>query len=181
MTRSAPVTPRSRVGQREPIKAIRNMIDAVAVSVAEPEEVGRSRAAPDGLRDAVRLLDGGANIVTTRDGRRRPFASAANTVSSVSLHPPMVLVTMHEESQTLAALLQSRRFVINILGGDQRELAGRLARNGAPQTRSAGGRRGDDGVPVLESALAALRCDLHDVADGGDHTVVVGHVVGLGR
>lgn len=133
----------------------------------------------DGLRTAMGQFATGVTIITTRDRTGRPFGTTANAVSSVSLRPPLVLACLRRESETLAALLERRRFAINVLHSSQSELSDRFARRAADDTWDAVAHRGGDGIPLLEGAIATLECDLHDVADGGDHAVVVGHVVAL--
>ncbi len=133
----------------------------------------------DRLRTAMGMFATGVTVITTTDDRDRPFGTTANAVSSVSLRPPLVLACLREESETLAALLVRRRFAINILRSSQSALSDRFARRSQPDTWEAGAHRLDDGVPVLEGAIATLRCELHDLADGGDHAVIVGHVVDL--
>jgi 3-hydroxy-9,10-secoandrosta-1,3,5(10)-triene-9,17-dione monooxygenase reductase component len=121
----------------------------------------------------------GVTVITTRDQGGRRFGTTANAVSSVSLRPPLVLACLRRESETLAALLERRRFAINVLHSSQSELSDRFARRSADDTWEAVAHRTADEIPLLEGAIATLQCDLHDVADGGDHAVVVGHVVAL--
>ena len=134
---------------------------------------------PDGLRTAMGQFATGVTVITTRDQDGRPFGTTANAVSSVSLRPPLVLACLRRESETLAALLERRRFAINVLHSSQSELSDRFARRAAADTWDAVAHRTPNGIPVLEGAIATLECDLHDVADGGDRAVVVGHVVAL--
>jgi 3-hydroxy-9,10-secoandrosta-1,3,5(10)-triene-9,17-dione monooxygenase reductase component len=133
----------------------------------------------DRLRTAMGQFATGVTIVTTRDQSGRPFGTTANAVSSVSLRPPLVFACLRRESETLAALLERRRFAINVLHSSQSELSDRFARHAAADTWDAVAHRTPHGIPLLEGAIATLECDLHDVADGGDHAVVVGHVVAL--
>ncbi len=134
---------------------------------------------PVGLRAAMGQFATGVTVITTRDQTGRPFGTTANAVSSVSLRPPLVLACLRRESETLAALLKRRRFAINVLHSSQSALSDRFARRPATDTWDTVAHRATDGIPVLEGAIATLECDLHDVADGGDHAVVVGHVVAL--
>lgn len=131
------------------------------------------------LRLAMGQFATGVTVVTTRDASGLPFGTTANAVSSVSLSPPLVLVCLRQESETLAALLQRRRFAINVLRSSQADLSDRFASRAGPDTWDAVAHRSADGVPLLEGAIATLECELHDLADGGDHAVVVGHVVAL--
>jgi flavin reductase (DIM6/NTAB) family NADH-FMN oxidoreductase RutF len=131
------------------------------------------------LRGAMGQFATGVTIITTRDRSGRPFGTTANAVSSVSLRPPLVLACLRQESQTLAALLDRRRFAINVLHSSQSELSDRFAQQTADDTWDGVAHRCVEGVPLLEGAIATLQCELHDLADGGDHAVVVGHVVDL--
>jgi flavin reductase (DIM6/NTAB) family NADH-FMN oxidoreductase RutF len=121
----------------------------------------------------------GVTVVTTRDGAGRPFGTTANAVASVSLRPPLVLACLREESETLAALLERRRFAINVLHSSQSELSDRFARRAATDSWEAVAHRSSREMPLLDGAIATLECELHDVADGGDHSVVIGRVVEL--
>jgi 3-hydroxy-9,10-secoandrosta-1,3,5(10)-triene-9,17-dione monooxygenase reductase component len=125
------------------------------------------------LRRAMGHFATGVTVVTAagRDGERH--GSTANAVASVSLDPPPLLVCLRERSLTLAALLESERFAVNVLHQRQRDLAQRFARRGAT---------GDDVAHrdgLLDGAIATLQCELHDVADGGDHRIVVGRVLAV--
>jgi flavin reductase (DIM6/NTAB) family NADH-FMN oxidoreductase RutF len=135
----------------------------------------------DRLRSAVGMFATGAAVITTRDPAGRPFGITANTVSSVSLRPPLVLACLREDSGTLAALLARRTFAINVLHSSQTELSDRFTQPSAHDAWDAVAHHSGEDIPVLEGALATLWCDLHDIADGGDHSVVVGHVTNLGH
>jgi flavin reductase (DIM6/NTAB) family NADH-FMN oxidoreductase RutF len=149
-------------------------------------DLARERAEPppetivhaERLRAATRQFSTGVTVITTRDLSGHMYGSTANAASSVSLRPPLVLACLHRESETLAALLECRRFAVNILHSSQAELSDRFAR-AAADTWDAVARSSIDGIPLLDGATATLRCNLHDIADGGDHAVVVGHVVDL--
>ena len=133
----------------------------------------------DRLRLAMGQFATGVTVITTRDRSGQAFGTTANAVSSVSLRPPLVLACLRQESETLAALFERRRFAINVLHGYPAELSDRFARRADPDTWENVAHRSADGIPLLEGAIATLECELHDVADGGDHAVVVGHVLAL--
>lgn len=139
------------------------------------EHVGRRE-----LRDAIGHFATGVGVVTALGAGERPLGSTANAISSVSLDPPLVLVCLREESDTLAALLERERFAISLLRHDQQAHADRFARRhhdeawaGVPH------RTGIAGAPLIDDAVATLECALHDVADGGDHRIVVGRVLAV--
>ena len=149
-------------------------------SAAQPEQAPPPAGVDaDGLRLAMGQFATGVTVITTRDPSGRPFGSTANAVTSVSLRPPLVLACLRQESETLAALFERRRFAINVLHSSQAELSDRFANRASADTWDSVAHRSAEGIPLLDGAIATLECELHDVADGGDHAVVVGHVVAL--
>src|ERR1700744_1020183 len=151
-----------------------------------PPSGARSAQAPppagvdaDHLRLAMGQFATGVTVITTQDPSGQPFGSTANAVTSVSLRPPLVLACLRQESETLAALFERRRVAINVLHSSQVELSDRFAHPANADTWDSVAHRSAEGIPLLDGAIATLECELHDVADGGDHAVVVGHVVAL--
>jgi 3-hydroxy-9,10-secoandrosta-1,3,5(10)-triene-9,17-dione monooxygenase reductase component len=128
---------------------------------------------PRALRAAMGHFATGVTVVTAAGADGRRHGSTANAVASVSLEPPLLLVCLRDASLTLAALQASGRFAVNVLHQRQRELAQRFARRGATWEDVAH----RDGL--LDGAIATLDCELHDVADGGDHRIVVGRVLAV--
>jgi flavin reductase (DIM6/NTAB) family NADH-FMN oxidoreductase RutF len=133
----------------------------------------------DDLRTAMGHFATGVSIVTAADASGRPFGTTANAIASVSLDPPLVLACLRRESETLAALRHTRRFAINLLGAEQRDLSDRFAKKARPDTWDGIAHRLPDGVPVLDEALATVECVTHELAEGGDHLVVIGRVVAV--
>lgn len=133
------------------------------------------------LRAAIGHFATGVGVVTAVDDRGRPLGSTANAIASVSLHPPLVLVCLRDESETLGSIIANRVFAINLLRDDQRHLAERFAQPTAPGTWTGVPHRPAPvtGGALLDDALATLECELHTVADGGDHTIAIGRVVAV--
>lgn len=135
---------------------------------------------PRALRNAIGHFATGVTVVTALDGGGHPFGTTANAVSSLSLDPPLVLICLKQGSETLAALTASGSFAINVLRDDQQDLAHRFAGKAAADTWAGVDHEpGLVGAPRLAGALATLECTLHDVADGGDHRIVVGRVLAV--
>jgi 3-hydroxy-9,10-secoandrosta-1,3,5(10)-triene-9,17-dione monooxygenase reductase component len=130
------------------------------------------------LRAAIGHFATGVTVVSSLAPDGRPLGSTANAVSSVSLDPPLVLVCLRNESETLAALIGHGHFAVNVLGEDQIEHARRFARPSTPETWARiEHRRSHHDLPLLDGALATLQCKLYDLADGGDHKIVIGRVL----
>lgn len=112
-------------------------------------------------------------ITTTYEGL--PAGMTASAVASVSLDPVLLLVCISNKLPTHTAIEQSRRFVVNVLGEGQEELALRFARP-APDKFAGIGLRQDHELPVLADAIAHFVCDVHERFPGGDHSIFIGEV-----
>jgi 3-hydroxy-9,10-secoandrosta-1,3,5(10)-triene-9,17-dione monooxygenase reductase component len=111
------------------------------------------------------------------DGTTR--AMTANSFTSLSLNPPMILFCVGKETRTGRSIQAATRFSINILSEEQQDLstyfAGRWC-DGAPPAFAFENWLGG---PRLEGSAAALACDLHAIHEGGDHWIVVGQVAAV--
>ncbi|MCW3065523.1 MAG: flavin reductase domain protein FMN-binding protein [Solirubrobacterales bacterium] len=132
------------------------------------------------LRAAMSHFATGVTVVTAAAGDGARFGITANAVSSVSLDPPLTLVCVRDRSATLVTLLDVGHFAVNVLHEGQGPLAQRFGRRGNGD-RWAGveTRAGLTGAPLLADALATVECAVHEVADGGDHQIVIGRVLSV--
>lgn len=104
----------------------------------------------------------------------------ANSVTSVSLEPPLVLVCLSNSSASLEVIQGTGGFAINLLGAADAELAARFAHKEADVRFQGVALRPEGGpVPVLEAAIAWLECRVHQTFPAGDHVVVVGAVTAV--
>lgn len=121
----------------------------------------------------------GVLVATCHPPGEAPIGITINSLSSVSLEPPMALFCLEERSATLAQFLKAGHFALNILAAGQEERSNRFARNHEI--------RGDDpftvwssGAPVFMDSLAVADCALQDVFGGGDHQILLGRVLDVG-
>src|SRR5690242_7715452 len=120
----------------------------------------------------------GVTVVTTRDQAGRPVGMTASSVASVSLHPPLVLVSVDQANDMHPALVAATRFVLNVLAADQEAISRRFAAEHADRFDGIGYRESRHALPVLDGVLASIECDKQAHAPGGDHTVFFGLVTG---
>lgn len=132
---------------------------------------------PDEFRMLCGLWPTGVSVVTTRDGQGQPYGVTMNSVTSVSLEPPLLLICLTNDSETLAAMCKTGVFCINVLTSAQAELSRRFAHSRADKFQDVPVHDGRLGLPVLDGALAALECRLEQVYPGGDHKIVVGELM----
>jgi 3-hydroxy-9,10-secoandrosta-1,3,5(10)-triene-9,17-dione monooxygenase reductase component len=131
------------------------------------------------LRDAMSGFPTGVTVVTA-SGPAGPAGATANAVASLSLEPPLVLACLDLGSRTLVAVEHAGRFGVNVLAADQAALAHRFStKDPHPEKWDGVPWREEAGSPRIESVLIWLGCELRDVHDGGDHSIVTGHVLQL--
>ncbi|MGE0485339.1 MAG: flavin reductase family protein [Gammaproteobacteria bacterium] len=128
------------------------------------------------FRRACGLWASGVSIVTTVDGAGTPYGLTMNAVSSLSLDPPMMLVCVDKGSDTLAPMLASRVFCVNVLTGSQQDLSNRFAKKGQDKFDGVAWTAGKAGAPVLAETLVSVECEIAEVFAGGDHQICCGVV-----
>ncbi|MEN0137784.1 MAG: flavin reductase family protein [Rhodococcus sp. (in: high G+C Gram-positive bacteria)] len=115
------------------------------------------------------------SVVTAMDDHR-PHGSTVSAFASLSMDPPMVLVSLNAESRLLTIIRKTGRFGLNILAADQSAHAGAFASRS--DDRFAGISWDEDHqVPRLGGVLGWLACEVADLIDGGDHVIALGHVL----
>jgi len=134
-------------------------------------------ADPDDFKACFRLWPTGVSVVTTRDAGGQVYGVTMNSVTSVSLEPPLLLMCLRNDSETLAALRASGIFCVNFLARGQEEISNRFAHRRPDKFKDLPTHDGRLGAPVLEGVLAALECRVEEVYPGGDHQIVLGELV----
>ena len=132
---------------------------------------------PRELRNALGAFMTGVTVVTTLDETGSPRGLTANSFTSVSLDPPLVLFCIAKTAASCPVFAEAAQFAINILTEEQREVSGRFASNIADRFAGGDWRPGETGSPVLSGAAAWLDCRMHDQVDAGDHLILIGRVV----
>lgn len=133
------------------------------------------------LRQVLGAFPTGVTVVTTVDAQGKAFGVTANSFSSVSLDPPLVLWSQALTSSSHHAFRDSDRFVVNIMADDQVHIANRFARSGDDKFAGISVRPGLGGVPVIEGSAATLECVKVAAYPGGDHIVFIGRVEHIDR
>lgn len=130
------------------------------------------------LRDAFGAFMTGVTIVTAA-GRDGPAGLTANSFTSVSLTPPLLLVCVNGASRSLGAIRDAGGFAVNILAETQRDLSNRFAGRAEDRFDGVDWRAGPVGGPILAGVCGWFDCRLHDEVMAGDHVVLIGRVEGF--
>lgn len=118
----------------------------------------------------------GVSIVTATDETGSDFGLTVNSVTSVSVDPPLMLVCIDNGSATLGALKSKGSFCINILSAEQQELSVLFATRDADKFGALTPTRGILDLPVLGGCIISLECEIEAIYPGGDHEIVVGRL-----
>ena len=137
----------------------------------------RTGSDPRTLRDALASFATGVTVVTCFDAERQPFGLTANSFTSVSLEPPLLLVCVHRKAQSAAALTAAEHFAVNVLQTGQQPASIRFSTRSDDRFGPNDWSPGELGAPVLKESLAVFECKRHAVHEGGDHYILVGEVV----
>ena len=127
------------------------------------------------FRDALgRFATGVAFVTAAPDGE--PAGLIVNSLTSVSLEPPLVSFCPSRNSLTWSRMRRAGRFGVNILARQHELFAKRATPAGADRFAGLDWELGHGSVPLLTDALATLECDIFAEHAAGDHWIIVGRV-----
>ena len=145
----------------------------------QPREAMEFKAGSDPrtLRDAMGCFATGVTIVTALDAVGTPVGLTANSFTSVSLDPPLLLVCIANSAGTAPVLREAVHFGVNVLQIGQQPTSNRFATRGEDRFANQPWAPGQTGVPLLASSLVSFECQREAVHEAGDHYILVGRVV----
>ncbi len=111
-------------------------------------------------------------------------AFTANWLSQASFEPPMLMLSVENDSHSIAIIRRTRVFSVNVFASGQKELAGQLGRSFERNPQKLEGvnwRPGANGCPILEDALGWLECRVTAEVEVGDSTVFIAEIVEAGE
>ena len=129
------------------------------------------------LRRAFGNFATGVTIVTTLDAAGNPCGFTANSFTSVSIDPPLLLVSIAKTAYGCEVFTSSDGFAVNILAREQRDLSNRFAAAGTDKFAGLGWQGKASGSPVIDNVVAWFDCSHHEQVDAGDHIILIGRVL----
>ena len=130
----------------------------------------------DAFRSALGCFATGVTILTTRGQDGTVAGITANSFTSVSLDPPLVLFNLDRQSGSLPVFEQAESFAVNILSVEQTSLSNQFATSGINKWDGVSYSTSEGDCPILEESLAVLECRAHKTFDGGDHVIFLAEV-----
>ena len=114
--------------------------------------------------------------VVTTTWRDQPFGTTVSAFTSLSIDPPMVLVSLDRRSELLTRIRESGIFGLNILASHQPDVASTFAKKGGSGKFTDVAWKFDDGLPRIPGTNGFVGCEVAELVEAGDHVVVLGHV-----
>lgn len=133
-------------------------------------------------KKALRMITYGLFVATSHDDSG-PAAGAINWISQSSFTPPLVMVAFKADSALHRAVANSRRFIVHVVGKDQKDLASAFFRGAELSGDRLNGyliESSPNGIPLLIDPPAWFECRVLNDVRGGDHTVFVAEVIEAG-
>jgi flavin reductase (DIM6/NTAB) family NADH-FMN oxidoreductase RutF len=131
---------------------------------------------PRALRDAFGAFLTGVTVVTTVDQAGAPIGFTANSFTSVSLDPPLLLVCLARTSRNYQTLTTAKGFAINILSEAQKDVSNTFAMPVEDRFSAVEWKSGPHGSPVFADVAAWFDCSMHELVDAGDHAILIGRI-----
>lgn len=133
------------------------------------------------FRNALGMFATGVTIVTAGNLTANPVGMTANSFSSMSLDPPLVLWGISRSARSFDRFQSAPHWAVHILSVEQEALARRFATQGADKFAGLTITEGFGGVPLLDGCCARFECSAATAHDAGDHLILVGAVERFNR
>ena len=146
-------------------------------SITANEQLPSEVLDPLDLRRAFGSFATGVTIVTTRDKAGEVYGFTANSFTSVSLEPPLLLVNIAKSAYGLDVFTCAEGFAINILSENQKTLSNTFASPGTDKFNAAEWTAKTTGSPIFDDVIGWFDCASFQQVDAGDHVILIGRVL----
>ena len=121
----------------------------------------------------------GVTVVTT-EHEGTLYGMTVASFASLSLNPPLVLICIEKSVKSHEAIAAAEKFGVSMLAQEQSEISNRFAsKKVEDRFDGVSWSRGELGMPLLDGAICAIECRVHNQLPGGDHSIFVGEVVSV--
>lgn len=142
------------------------------MTMSEKDSINKIRE----LRDAFGSFMTGVTVVTTAKDDGTPLGFTANSFSSVSLDPALLLVSIAKTSSNYNNFSNINHFAINILAEEQKDISNTFARPSEDRFANIAWKMSEQNNPIIQNVTAWFDCTLHQVVDAGDHAILIGKI-----
>lgn len=132
------------------------------------------------FKEVMSKLITGVTVITTSDAKGQNYGFTANSFTSLSLEPTLILFCISKNSISNQNIRAIKKFAINILTHNQQDLALKFASKNSNKFQDTSFHLSPNNqCPILENIAAYLECNLGNIYDGGDHDIIIGEVIGF--
>jgi 3-hydroxy-9,10-secoandrosta-1,3,5(10)-triene-9,17-dione monooxygenase reductase component len=131
------------------------------------------------LRRVMGHFATGVTVITTKDQGGGPNGLTANAFMSLSLNPPLILISIDKGATCYACFAPDNGFTVNFLSEHQEEISRRFATKGIDKFAGLKWKEGSNGAAILDGVLGYVECRITQCYDGGDHTIVLGEILNV--
>lgn len=131
------------------------------------------------FKEALGNYPTGVTIVTTMNEEGIPFGLTVNSFASVSLDPLLILWSIDHRSSSLEAFTKGNKFAVHILAADQVETCKAFASSKGGKFSQCEWSISEHGLPIIDGAFSVLQCEVHQMVEAGDHTILIGKVIDI--
>jgi flavin reductase (DIM6/NTAB) family NADH-FMN oxidoreductase RutF len=128
------------------------------------------------FRNAMGSFATGVTVITT-EVESEIHGMTANAFMSISLNPKLVAVSVDEKANMLEHIKEARKFAVNILSADQKEVSMQFAGQNKEDVEVSFVTYQE--LPTIENSLAVVTCEVQSEIVVGDHTIFIGQVTGV--
>jgi flavin reductase (DIM6/NTAB) family NADH-FMN oxidoreductase RutF/pimeloyl-ACP methyl ester carboxylesterase len=177
----AAAAPRGKAVVLEGQRHMMGLVDVAGTNRILRELLAQPVAAfePRLLRNAFGSFMTGVTVVTAMDEAGEPRGFTANSFTSVSLDPPLLLVCIARSASSCHTFSKAKAFAVNILAEDQKHVSAAFASRRPDKFTGIAWRKSENGQPLIEGALSWFDCARHELVDAGDHVILLGAIRGF--
>lgn len=132
---------------------------------------------PREFRRALGAFVTGVTVVTTLEADGVPRGFTANSFTSVSLDPPLILICIARTASAFPVFAARGHFAVNVLAGHQQAVSNTFASKVHDKFAQIPWTRARTGSPLIRDVAAWFDCQTHQMIDAGDHTILIGRVL----
>lgn len=129
------------------------------------------------LRDAFGRFATGVTVLATREADGTPRGFTANSFTSVSLEPPLLLACIGKAALSCEVFAAAEHFTVNVLCDDQKDVSGLFASQSQEKFSIAKWHADGQDMPLITGALASFSCARHNLVEAGDHLILIGRIL----
>lgn len=121
----------------------------------------------------------GVTVVTTVDEKGQPLGLTVNSFASVSIDPLLILWSIDKRVSTYQEFINTEKFAVNILAGDQGDICSLFASRGVDRFANCDWKLSGHNLPVITGAAGVMQCKTYKTVEAGDHTILIGEVIDI--